>query len=275
MPEPSHPETQRLEQRFAQRLGELRTILAAADPARLAQVTGARIERLDDQRGLLHLTLWGHPIYVTFPDYIVYEGGASAVNHPVSGEPGAEAADEQPAAGPATRGPGATQGITDGSGPADTTGIPSQPSSAEAASNQANPLDQALLMYYLTTADGAPLTGNWISFSELQDGRFYIQAFQGYTGQELARAFEDDRFAFEQAAQALGGTPFPLGDAAYAFQALPKTPLLAVYWQGDEDFPASCQVLFDSAANHYLPTDAYAILGSTLTRRLIRHKPKT
>jgi len=48
--------------------------------------------------------------------------------------------------------------------------------------------------------------------------------------------------------------------------------LLAVYWQGDEDFPSTCQVLFDASASHYLPTDAYAILGSTLTRRLIKTK---
>ena len=130
--------------------------------------------------------------------------------------------------------------------------------------------DQALLLYYLTTADGAPLTGEWIAFSDLPDGRFYNQAFQGYTGKELARLFQNDRVAFERAAQSLGGVHQPLGDAAYAFQALPRVPLLAVYWQGDEDFPSSCQVLFDAAARHYLPTDAYAILGSTLTRRLIK-----
>ncbi len=262
MAEPSHPEAQRLEQRFAQRLGELRTILSAADPARLAQVSGARIELLDDQRGLLRLTLWGRPVYVTFPDYIVYHTGGPA-GKPASGKPASASTSQE-----------AVQPDPAGSGPADTTGVPSQPSSAEAAANQANPLEQAFLLYYLSTADGAPLTGKWISFSELQDGRFYIQAFQGYTGQELARAFEDDRFAFEQAAQALGGVPHPLGDAAYIFQALPNAPLLAVYWQGDEDFPASCQILFDAAANHYLPTDAYAILGSFLTRMLIRNKPR-
>jgi len=130
--------------------------------------------------------------------------------------------------------------------------------------------DQALLLYYLTTADGAPLSGEWIAFSDLPDGRFYNQAFQGYTGMELARLFQDDRVAFERAAQSLGGVHQPLGDAAYAFQALPRAPLLAVYWQGDEDFPSNCQVLFDAVASHYLPTDAYAILGSTLTRRLIK-----
>lgn len=130
--------------------------------------------------------------------------------------------------------------------------------------------DQALLLYYLTTADGEPLSGVWIAFSDLPDGRFYNQAFQGYTGKELARAFQDDRAGFERAAQALGGVRQPLGDAAFAFQALPRVPLMAVFWQGDEDFPSACQVLFDAAASHYLPTDAYAILGSTLTRRLIK-----
>ena len=136
-----------------------------------------------------------------------------------------------------------------------------------------NPLsayDQALLLYYLTIADGEPLSGEWIAFSDLPDGRFYNQAFQGYSGKELARAFQDDRAAFERAAQALDGLRKPLGDAAYMFQALPRVPLMAVFWQGDEEFPSTCQVLFDAAARHYLPTDAYAILGSTLTRRLIK-----
>jgi hypothetical protein len=132
--------------------------------------------------------------------------------------------------------------------------------------------DQALLLYYLTTADGASLRREWIAFSDLPDGRFYNQAFQGYTGKELARAFQDDLAAFERAARALGGQRQALGEAAFAFQALPRVPLLAVYWQGDEDFPSTCQVLFDASASHYLPTDAYAILGSTLTRRLIKTK---
>jgi len=40
----------------------------------------------------------------------------------------------------------------------------------------------AMLLYYFSTADGSPLEYSWISFSELPDGRFYNQAFQGYTG---------------------------------------------------------------------------------------------
>jgi hypothetical protein len=45
----------------------------------------------------------------------------------------------------------------------------------------------------------------------------------------------------------------------------------AVYWQGDEDFPSTCQLLFDASVSRCLPTDACAVLGSALTRMLIKH----
>lgn len=128
----------------------------------------------------------------------------------------------------------------------------------------------AMLLYYFSTADGSPLEDSWIAFSELPDGRFYNQAFQGYTGQELGRSFANDLPAFRQAALKLGGAPQAFGDASFSFLALPHVPILAAYWLGDEDFPASCQILFDASAAHYLPTDAYAILGSSLTSRLIK-----
>jgi hypothetical protein len=130
-------------------------------------------------------------------------------------------------------------------------------------------IDLTMLLYYFHNADGEPLYGRWISFTELPDGRFYNQAFQGYTGHSLARHFGNQGERFSAAASSLGGSPYPLGSAASVLQALPRVPLAVVYWQGDEDFPSSYQVLFDAAARHYLPTDAYAILGSVLTRRLI------
>jgi len=131
-------------------------------------------------------------------------------------------------------------------------------------------LSQAMILYYYRTANGRPLSEKWISFSELPDGRFYNQAFQGYTGKELVRHFQDDQNGFELAAERLNGIKQSLGDASYSFQALPRVNLLVVFWKGDEDFPSSFQLLFDASASYYLPTDAYAILGSTLTRHLIK-----
>ncbi len=122
---------------------------------------------------------------------------------------------------------------------------------------------QAMLLYYFATCDGTPAAGQWIAFSELPDGRFYTQAFQGYTGVPLAQAFGEDLSAFSQAAEACSGERrYSFGDMAYAFQALPRVAVMVVLWQGDEDFSSTCQVLFDASISHCLPTDACAILGS-------------
>jgi hypothetical protein len=131
------------------------------------------------------------------------------------------------------------------------------------------PPETALLLYYFHTADGTPLSGRWISFSDLPDGRFYNQAFQGYTGRELSRAFGLDPEGFQRAAMRAGGTPQDFGDLAFKFPILPYVAFLAVLWRGDEDFPSSCQILFDASAPHSLPTDACAVAGSLLTRRLL------
>jgi hypothetical protein len=128
----------------------------------------------------------------------------------------------------------------------------------------------AVLAYYFLLAQDTPLTGKWIAFTELPDGQFYTQAFQGYTGQELIKTFGNDIAAFARAAEQLGGRRESLGDAAFSFRVLPKVGLLVVGWLGDEDFLPSYRVLFDEGNGRHLSTDACAILGSTLTRRLIK-----
>lgn len=130
-------------------------------------------------------------------------------------------------------------------------------------------LTQAMLAYYFHTADGYPPAGQWIAFTELPNGQFYSSAFQGYTGDKLAQQFGSEPDAFTEAALLVGGRNLSLGDVAYSFEALPRVPVAVVCWLGDEDFPPSYRILFDQAVHHYLPTDACAILGSTLTSRLI------
>jgi hypothetical protein len=129
---------------------------------------------------------------------------------------------------------------------------------------------QGVLAYYFHTSDGAPLSGQWVSFAELPDGRMYNQAFQGYTGNELVKVFQLDIEGFKLSCQKNGGVATTVGDAAYIFSALPRVPLLVNYWCGDEDFPSACKILFDRSVSHYLPTDVCAILGSMLARKLIR-----
>ena len=135
-----------------------------------------------------------------------------------------------------------------------------------------NTFDLTMLAYYFDVSDGAPMTNEWIAFNQIPGGMFYAQAFQGYSGNELAKAFGNDSEAFMDANEKLGGRREFFGNLAYSYQVLPRVPIMVVCWLGDEDFPPSYRMLFDSNAHHHLVTDAYAILGSNLTRKLIKAK---
>ncbi|MEN8172407.1 MAG: DUF3786 domain-containing protein [Chloroflexota bacterium] len=133
-----------------------------------------------------------------------------------------------------------------------------------------NNFDLTMLAYYYQLADGTPQTGQWIAFTELPDGKFYTQAFQNYTGQQLIKSFGNDDQAFSQASLKVGGRQEFFANVSYSFQALPRVALMVACWLGDDDFPPSYRVLFDSTAGRHLSTDGCAILGSTLTRRIIK-----
>lgn len=131
--------------------------------------------------------------------------------------------------------------------------------------------DTAMVFYYLSSADGAPFADRWIGYRELPGGGFYNQAFQGYSGDRIARAFGSDPDSFHLAARSLGGWSLPaLAEHAYAFQPLPRIRLAAVLWPGDEEFPSKASVLFDPSACHYMTIDGLALLGSGLSGRLVK-----
>ena len=132
---------------------------------------------------------------------------------------------------------------------------------------------QTLFLYYFFIADGTSLIGKWVSLAGLPDGLMYNAAFQGYTGDEIVKAFGFDVDAFKLACGKAGGKPIDFGSASFSFEAFPRVPLMLTYWLGDEAFPSSCKVLFDESASHYLPVDGCAILGSLLVQRVIRNKP--
>jgi len=135
-----------------------------------------------------------------------------------------------------------------------------------------NAFDLTMLAYYFSVSDGASMAGEWIAFNQIPGGLFYAQAFQGYSGDELAKAFGNDAEAFMDANEKLEGRREFFGNLAYSYQVLPRVPIMVVCWLGDEDFPPSYRILFDANAHHHLVTDAYAILGSHLARRLIKAK---
>lgn len=128
---------------------------------------------------------------------------------------------------------------------------------------------EVLWLHYLDRADGHPLSGRWVNLSEI-GGLFYQQAFQGYTGDELARAWGGAEEALSRKCRDEGGwAVHGLGDLAFEWRALPRLPVCLCYRRPSGSSRAWATLLFDASANHYLAADVAAILGKQLADRLM------
>lgn len=123
------------------------------------------------------------------------------------------------------------------------------------------------ILQYLAVASGLPPRNTWISFLELPDGPHHFVPFQKEAMEPLAKAFGSDLDSFERIALALGGNPLNMGDKGFSLQVLPKLSLAIAVWEGDEEFPAKANILFDAVAPQYLSTASLWVLGIEVAER--------
>ncbi len=117
-----------------------------------------------------------------------------------------------------------------------------------------------VILHYLITADGTPLTGQWIAYRHLPGGDIYTNPFQKRAVIPFLKTFGDRPGEFQEAAEALGGHRLDLTGISMVVPVLPRVPICFTIWPGDEEMPASANILFDQAAPSYLPTEDYAHL---------------
>ena len=133
---------------------------------------------------------------------------------------------------------------------------------------------QLVILYYFFTADGAGKTDKYINFAQLPGGNIYSKAFQGYSGNEIAKNVELNIQPLKKVCSHLNGKQSIDFDLSYVFSIFPKFDIKLVYWVGDDEFPSSCQLLFNETALNYMPIDGCAIIGSQLTKRIIKNLKK-
>ncbi|MGD9041789.1 MAG: DUF3786 domain-containing protein, partial [Desulfobacteraceae bacterium] len=108
---------------------------------------------------------------------------------------------------------------------------------------------QILLLHYLHGAyasSGAGITGEWISFQEVPDGKFYLDAFNRRAKNPMVQAFgEHPELLVKLAGEIFGAAPSDQGDVSVLVKALPLVPVALIIWKGDEEFPPEGNILFD------------------------------
>jgi hypothetical protein len=129
---------------------------------------------------------------------------------------------------------------------------------------------RVLLLHYLIRADGTPLTGKWVGYKDIPGGLLYAGVFARRVTDRLVRRFGNTARRFQEIGSRLGGEPSGVGDGSFTLQVLPSVTLQYVLWEGDEEFPASLQLLFDANVVHYLSLEDIVVLGQMATGRLLR-----
>ncbi|MCG8401595.1 MAG: DUF3786 domain-containing protein [Firmicutes bacterium] len=122
------------------------------------------------------------------------------------------------------------------------------------------PAHRIVLLHYLVHCGPREVEGAAMSYRELPGGSSYIGPFTDRTVKPLVAIFGDKPALLVEAAQKLGGAAIDLGDTAVTVPVLPKIPITFILWAGDDEFPASGNVLFDVSASAHLHTEDYALL---------------
>ncbi len=125
-----------------------------------------------------------------------------------------------------------------------------------------------IILHYLVTADGTPLAGRWIAYRHLPGGDIYIDPFQKRAITPFLKTFGEKPDQFKKAATALGGVEQKMSGISMVIPVFPRVPLCFTIWPGDEEMPASANILFDESAPHYLPTEDYAHLPAIVNGAL-------
>ena len=125
---------------------------------------------------------------------------------------------------------------------------------------------------YDVLCDAKPLchlSHQWVNVASLCSIQGGTLAKDGDFVKNSCAQFGGDAAALDRACRRLHGTPQPKGDVAYELPLFPFLPLILRFWEADEDFPASMQVLVDKNTLDYLHYETLMFALSHLMTRLV------
>ena len=130
-----------------------------------------------------------------------------------------------------------------------------------------------LCRYLLLCPEREPDGDHWVSYKDFKDATPFVDGFVSNTGKALAKEFSGRIEDLRGACQQLGAGEADL-ELSYQivgrFDVLPKIPILLLFNDQDEEFPAQGALLFQQKAAGYLDMECLAILGWLLTDALIQ-----
>jgi hypothetical protein len=129
--------------------------------------------------------------------------------------------------------------------------------------------DRILVLHYLLCDLPISRMDELISFRHMDSGQFYLPAFLSRSVRPLAECIGNDLALLKKNLDRFDWEPVSLGDLGARIHAVGKVYVTLVYRLGDEEFPASADILFDAGIKRAFPTEDAAVLAGRICLGLI------
>lgn len=124
---------------------------------------------------------------------------------------------------------------------------------------------QLVALNYLSRANGVALTGQLKNYRDLEGGNSFFAAFKRLIIDRISEQLGSlQPKTVAEYCGILGAKVESAGKIKAIFPFLPRFPVTLFLWPGDEELPASANILFDHTANDYLHTEDIAVAGGLI-----------
>ena len=127
-------------------------------------------------------------------------------------------------------------------------------------------------LYALNTKLEACLVEPLRAFKDFPNSMPYAGAFVTHTQQILVPYVEKIQVSTHRIIETLNGCESPSnvgGDFSFMVYPLPKVALSYIFYEADEDFPASVTCLYSNNALSFLPIDGLADVGEYTSKKIL------
>lgn len=117
-----------------------------------------------------------------------------------------------------------------------------------------------ILAYLLGASPASGESGRYVSFGEIRKASVFKAAFDRSIRSLVSRFGSAGEFL--EAGIRAGGAQIDAGDAAVMLRAFPNVPLIYIFHEGDDEFPSSVTVLFDTGITDCMHEENVPTVGT-------------
>jgi hypothetical protein len=125
------------------------------------------------------------------------------------------------------------------------------------------------VLSYIVDGAGIPVSGKWVPFRELEQGKIWYRLFRQRCERPLKQVADTYTSLFKDMLHIFNGRQVEnlySSDISLVLHPLPKVPILVCYWEPEDGLESSLNIFFDSTAEENLNIEALYALGTGLVQ---------